>query len=455
MGVPRTPTARDLAAAILLEEERKRTRIRDLLASRRAGLPDSRDRGLLTEVAYGVVRRKGTLDAVLAPRSRRPIARLSGPVRTALRLALYQVLFLDRVPAHAAVDHAVSWVRRGGGAKAAGYVNAVLRASVAQVQGPALGKEDPRRDVPREDGSAIRLRDVTFADPASDLTKNLAARYSCPRWLVARWLELFGEERTRAALRVGIMRPPLSLRARGSRDDLYHALKEAGASVRAGHVDTALLVEGTGESAALAAVQRGEAWVQDGTAQRVAPLLRPERGQRVLDLCAAPGGKTLHLADLLEGQGEVVACDVESEKVEGLRELAAHVRGDVRFEVRQIEREGELPFEPASFDAVLVDAPCTNTGVLRRRVEVRWRLKPEDIGALAEIQRDLLERALPLVKPGGRLVYTTCSLEPDENEAVAAAFFAAHEDALEREHTLEAPAGRDADGGFAAVFLRT
>ena len=114
--MPPPPTARDLAARILLEEERKRTWIRDLLALRRSGLTDSRDRGLLTELAYGVVRRRGTLDAVLAPRSRRPIARLSGPVRTALRLALYQVLFLDRVPAHAAVDHAVTWVRRGAGA---------------------------------------------------------------------------------------------------------------------------------------------------------------------------------------------------------------------------------------------------------------------------------------------------------------------------------------------------
>ena len=452
--MPPPPTARDLAARILLEEERRHTRIRDLLASQRTGLADSRDRGLLTEIAYGTVRRRGTLDAVLAPRSRRPIARLSGPVRTALRLALYQVLFLDRVPAHAAVDHAVSWVRRGAGAKTAGYVNAVLRAAVAQVTGPAVGKEDPRRDVPREDGSVIRLKDETFADPESDLAANLAGRYACPQWLVERWLGHCGEARTQATLRVGIMRPPLSLRARGSRDDLYRVLKEAGATVRAGTADTALLVEGAGESAALGAVGRGEAWVQDATAQRVAPLLRPEPGQRLLDLCAAPGGKTLHLTDLLAGTGEVVACDVEPEKIDALKQLADQVRGDVRLEVRGIEREGPLPFEPASFDAVLVDAPCTNTGVLRRRVEVRWRLKPEDIDALAVLQRDLLERSLPLVKPGGRLVYTTCSLEPEENEAVAAAFFAAHEADLEREHSVETPAGRDADGGFAAVFRR-
>ncbi len=448
------PTARDLAARILLEEERKRTRIRDLLASRRPGLSDSRDRGLLTELAYGTVRRRGTLDAVLAPRSRRRLDRLSGTVRTALRLALYQVLFLDRVPAHAAVDHAVTWVRRGAGAKAAGYANAVLRASVAQVTGHALGKEDPRRDVPRDDGSAIRLKDETFADPETDLAANLAARYACPRWIVERWLGLFGEARTKATLTVGIQRPPLSLRARGSRDDLYHVLKEAGASVRAGPVESALLVEGGGETAALAAVGRDEAWVQDATAQRVAPLLRPERGQRLLDLCAAPGGKTLHLTDLLDGAGEVVACDLDAEKVAMLSQLAARVRGDVRLQVCTIEREGPYPFEPASFDAVLVDAPCTNTGVLRRRVEVRWRLKPEDIETLAGIQRDLLERSLPLVKPGGRLVYTTCSLEPEENEAVAAAFLEAHEGELEREHTLQVPAGRDADGGFAAVFRR-
>jgi len=452
--VPRPLSARDLAARILLEEERKHRRIGDLLASARAGLHDGRERGLLTELAYGTVRRRGTLDAVLAPRSRRPLERLAAAVRTALRLGLYQVLFLDRVPAHAAVDHAVTWVKREGRAKAAGYVNAVLRACVAQATGLAAGAEDVRRDVPRDDGSAIRLQDAVFADPAEDLASNLAARYACPRWLVARWLDAFGEARTKATLVTGIQRPPLSLRARGSRDELYAFLTEAGATVRAGGVDDALLVEGAGEAVALRAVERGDAWVQDATAQRVAPLLRPAPGQRLLDLCAAPGGKTLHLTDLLEGRGEVVACDVDDAKVGALAALRAHVRGAVDLDVRKIEREGPLPFEPASFDAVLVDAPCSNTGVLRRRVEVRWRLRPEDITSLAGVQLDLLERSLPLVKPGGRLVYATCSLEAEENEGVVGAFVAAHADEVVREETLEVPAGRDADGGYAAVLVR-
>lgn len=447
-----TPDARDLAAELLLEDDRKRAYVRDLLPEARAKLADPRDRGLLTELAYGVVRRRGTLDALLAPRSRRPIERLARPVRVALRLGLYQILFLDRVPVHAAVDHAVGWARRRTNAKTAGFVNAVLRATARDVEGLARGAEDPRRDVPREDGSMMRVKTPVFGAASADLAAHLAARYSMPSWLVARWLARRGEGSTRALLRAAITRPPLGLRARGDRTTLYRELEAAGVAVRAGPLDTSLLVEGGDEHAALEAVTRGDAWVQDATAQRVAPLVAPRPGERLLDLCAAPGGKTLHLADLL-GRGTIVACDVDAAKVERLEALRPRFPEGVALETRLLASDGALPFEPASFDAVLIDAPCTNTGVLRRRVEARWRLAPEDVGALAAIQRDLLERAWPLVRPGGRLVYTTCSLEPEENEDLVAAFVAAHDD-VDRGETIEVSGGRDQDGGFATVLVR-
>lgn len=446
------PTARDLAADLLAKNERHRSWIRDLLPPARARLTDPRERGLLTELAYGVIRHRGCLDPVITGSSRRPPPRLSVPVRTAIRLGVYQLLFLDRVPDHAAVNHAVSWARARGGAKAAGYVNAVLRAVQRRIAGPARGLEDPTSDVPREDGSALRLATPAFPDPETDLTGNLAARFSCPAWLVSRWLEERGPGRTKALLQAGITRPPLALRARVDRDALLASLREEAPSVRAAPGSFAILVEGGDEGAALRAVERGEAWVQDKTAQRVAPLVAPTAGERVLDLCAAPGGKALHLADLMTDGGEIVACDVDEAKVAAMSDLAGRVRHQgVSWHTQVVPAEGELPFDAASFDAILIDAPCTNTGVLRRRVEARWRLVPEDVETLAKIQRGLLERALPLLKPTGRLVYTTCSLEPEENDAQIDAFLAAHPELACRER-LQVPAGRDADGGFAAVL---
>jgi 16S rRNA (cytosine967-C5)-methyltransferase len=444
---PRTDP-RDLAAEALLRLERRGGRLRAALDAARRRLGDARDRGLLTELCQGTVRRRGTLDALLATRSSRPLARLDAPVRVALRLALDQALFLDRVPVHAAVDHAVGWCARQVGARPAGYVNGVLRALLRDVEGPARGPEDPRRDVPREDGSALRLRAAVFADPERDAVANLAARYAMPAWLLDRWQARWGIPRAAAIARAGITRPPVTLRARIPRADLEARLAERGVAFRHGPGPDALL-PAEGEAARRMALRGDEAVVQDATSQRVAPLLAPRAGEALLDLCAAPGGKSLHLADLL-GRGRLVACDVDARKLARLEALPVP-RDGLAFECVKLEREGPLPFAPGSFDAVLVDAPCSNTGVLRRRVEARWRLGPRDVDALAALQGTLLDRCVPVLAPGGRIVYSTCSLEPEEDEDVLAAFLARHPD-FEGETAFRVWPGREADGGYAALL---
>jgi len=443
-------TARDHAADLLWTWDRSGTWLRAHIEERRAALGESRERGLLTELALGTVRRQGTLDAVLAAASRRPLKVLHGAVRTALRLGLYQMLFLDRVPSHAAVDHAVSWTREQCGRKRAGFVNGVLRGIGRGIEGPARGADDPLRDVPREDGSRVRLKRAVFADPASDAAGNLAGRYACPQWLVERWLAHWERERTEDILRAGITRPPVCLRARGERDVLVQTLRDAGTDARIGPLSTAVLVP-TVDGAVRTAMDDGRARVQDASAQRVAPLLELQPGQRVLDLCAAPGGKTAHCADLMQS-GSIVACDVDEQKLKMLRALAPVV-APVELSVVEVPREGPLPFDDGSFDAVLIDAPCSNTGVLRRRVEARWRLTPGEVATLADLQLDLLQRALPTLKSGGVLVYSTCSLEAEENEGVIERFTAAHPDVR-----AEAPQrifpSRETDGGFSVVLRR-
>lgn len=447
------PSARDLAADLLLHLETHGGRVRTGLEAVRGRADDPRERGLLTELAYGTVRQQGALDVVVSAHSKRSLSALDAGARVALRLALYQALYLDRIPAAAAVDHAVGWTRRRVGTSASGYVNGVLRAALRGLTGPARGPEDPRRDLPREDGSALRFGDPLFPDATLAPAANLGARYAMPAWLVERWLARLGPARTLALLRTQMARPAVSLRVRrGPLDALRRTLAAIDPAVRTGPVEGSLLLPG-GEGGGLTVVEQGLAAVQDATAQRVAPLLAPRPGQRLLDLCAAPGGKALHLADLLGGQGEVVACDVEPRKLAILTALAPQVPPGVTWTPTLVPAAGPLPFAPASFDAVLVDAPCSNTGVLRRRVEVRGRLGPGDLAALAALQRDLLERALPLVRPGGRLVYSTCSLEPEENEAVVAALLAAHP-GLVAATAFDVLPNADADGGFACVLTR-
>lgn len=446
-------TARDHAAVLLASWDKDGGFVGEGLAARREQLADPRDRALLTELTQGTLRRLGTVDAVLSRFSRRGLGDLHRAVRTALRIGAYQLIHLDRIPDHAIVGHAVDWTRARAGDARAGYVNAVLRSLARDNPHVVTQREDPRRDVPLADGRRVRFRRSVFPVHESDASINLAPRYAMPVWLVRRWARQYGLEITLAMLQAGIQRPELILRARPPHDAraVLAALTARGLEGREGSVPGAVVVRGSTHEA-LELVASGHAWVQDATSQRVAPLLAPKSGQRILDLCAAPGGKSVHIADLMR-TGTLVACDVDAAKVEAMGALG-EVMGDVVFEPRLVEDEGPLPFEAQSFDAVLIDAPCSNTGVLRRRVEARSRLRPDDIQTLAQKQRALLERAVPLVKPGGRLVFSTCSVEHEEGTTLAAAFEEAYP-AFTRVDGFEVVPTPDHDGGFAAAWTRS
>ncbi len=229
------PSARDLALDALLAMERDGTRAKETVDGLRAQLTDPRDRGLLTEIVYGVVRRLPTLDALLAAVSKTPLGKLDPAVHAALRVALYQALFLDRIPAFAAVDAAVEAVKARTNPRLAGFANGVLRTILRSVNGKAEGAEQPRCDLPRPGTFALRLSRPVFPDPTRSLADNLAVRYAHPAWLVDRWLTRVGLDATRTLLDLGCGKPPLSLRARpGRRDDVLAALRRAGVTARAG-----------------------------------------------------------------------------------------------------------------------------------------------------------------------------------------------------------------------------
>ena len=379
-------------------------RIRDTLA-------DHRDRALVTEVTTGTLRWLAALDHVIEQVAARPTGRLDDEVLTVLRLGAYQLLYLQRVPAAAAVHESVSLVRRVGKASAAGLVNAVLRGIAAT--GHALPLP------PEPDSSDTRKTCLAY----------LSVTCSHPRWLVERWLDRRGFRRTVEWTRFNNSPPALTLRAnrlRTTPEALARRLAEHEVATEPTRFARDGLTVLAGNPLRTPLAGQGLFLVQDEASQLVAELTAVRPGERVLDACAAPGEKTTAIATAAGETGIVVACDLRPARLSLLRRTleqagAAGVR-IVRLDLRQ-----PLPFQPV-FDCVLVDAPCSGLGTIRRDPEIRWRRQPVDLPRFAGTQRAMTSRAAHGVRPGGRLVYATCSSEPEENEAVMASFLADHPD---------------------------
>ena len=370
------------------------------LTSRRL---EPRDAALATELVYGALRWQGYLDWILAPHSRRRLPSLDPRVRVLLRMTAYQIAFLERVPAFAAVNDAVTLAPRSPGVSA--FVNAVLR---------SFARRGAREREP--------------APPRNPIDA-LAARCSFPTWIVERWVVRYGRDEAESLMRALNERPPLTLRAnrlRITRDELGRRLAdEDGLDSRPTRLAPEGLVVGPGGAPGewRAFVDGGFA-VQDEASMLIARLLAPEPGATVADVCAAPGTKTTHLAELMDNRGRILAFDREPTRLARVGEAAARL-GISIIDTREGPVESLAKDFPAACDGVLVDAPCSNLGVLRRNPEVKWRRQPSDIALASQRQREILGSAAAMVRPGGRLVYATCSLEPEENDDVARAFLAA------------------------------
>jgi 16S rRNA (cytosine967-C5)-methyltransferase len=366
-----------------------------------------RDAALATELVFGTLRWQRYLDWILAPHSRRPLQALDPRPLVLLRMTAYQLAFLERVPAFAAVDDAVTLSRegRGAGPGVPAFVNAVLR---------AFARRGAREREPR---------------PPADPVEALALRGSFPSWLATRWVTRYGLQEAEALMRALNERPPLTLRTntlRGTRDALAGRLaREDGVRAQATtYAPEGLVVEHAGRPAGWRAFADGAFAIQDEASMLVARLLDPRPGDTVGDTCAAPGTKSAHLAQLMDNRGRVIAMDPQAGRLGLVAEAAARLGASI-VEVRPGPVEVLGPELAGRCDAVLVDAPCSNLGVLRRNPEVKWRRVPGDVAASAARQRAILAAAVTMVRPGGRLVYATCSLEPEENDEVVAALLAA------------------------------
>jgi 16S rRNA (cytosine967-C5)-methyltransferase len=382
------------------------------LVQARAQLTDERDRALAAEIITGSLRWQRSLDVLIEHFAGRAISQLDPDVLLILRLSLYQILHLDRVPASAVVDDAVDLTRGARKHSASGFVNAVLRSTLRNRHRLPL-PERPQDPVGRESALAY-----------------LGVSHSHPDWLVSRWLTRYGFHDTERWVRFNNETPPLTLRAnrlRLTRDQLAAALARDGIDteptsyapdglvVRSGN-PIRLVAEGSAE----AGHYEGVFVVQDEASQLVALVVDVHPGSRVLDLCASPGGKTTAMASIMAGDGIVVASDVRPRRVRTLAQ-AVRASGASNVRVLQVPPSGPLPFAPV-FDHILVDAPCSGLGTIRRDPDIRWRRREEELSSLASRQLDLVRRAAAVLRAGGRLVYATCSSEPEENEAVVEQF---------------------------------
>jgi 16S rRNA (cytosine967-C5)-methyltransferase len=450
---------RQIAAQILQRRWTRDEFTEDLLESAFAQTRLSiADRGLCQELVYGVVRWQATLDWLIARKTNKREQKPT--LQNLLRLGLYQIFWLDRIPDHAAVHETVELAKQNGFGAQAGFVNAILRGYL------------------REAGETKKLlTELKTTQPA--------VGWSHPEWLVSRWQKRFGDERMFRLLewnntppktfaRVNALKfrrgelhdPQTSEIKLGARVTRPSEFKDAGDLltrwrdenveydfVRRDWLEENLVFELKSHPPlhSLASFRNGWFYIQDPGTLLAAYQLGPQPGETILDFCAAPGGKTTFIAQLMNNQGCVVAHDVSEERLKLVRENCT------RLGVTCVETvlPSTFNFQPSTgFDRVLVDVPCSNTGVMRRRVDLRWRIQPEEIGRLCAAQLDLLKQAALKLKPGGVLVYSTCSLEPEENGEVLKKFLSDYTDfKLESERGL-LPFADGVDGAFAAAFVK-
>ena len=419
------PSARTIALSLLVESVKSEEGIDVLLDRALARCSfDRRERALTVEITYGVLRRLSTLDWRLEPVLETPLPRLPVPVQMVLRLGAYQLLFLGRIPQSAAVNESVNLARAFTGTVGrdwSGFVNAVLRALLRH----------PARPWPSMD---------------LDAAQGLALRYSVPGWLSRRWVERLGVGSAEMVCEGVSVAPPLTIRVNyliTTREALLETFARGGIAAKPTSVSPfGILIEDGGSVPSLPGFHEGGFYVEDEAAQLIPPLLDPQPGDIVLDACAAPGGKSTHLADLMHNKGTIYAVDRKGARLELLRsncqrlgvQIVVPIVGDIRRPrewVPTIETE-ESPsvkkpkVADLSVDRILVDAPCSGLGVLRRHPEAKWRKDERALPRHQALQCQILEAVAPCLRPGGMLVYSTCSTEPEENEHVIERFCRAH-----------------------------
>ena len=396
---------RGLAVKILNRVERTDSYLDKLLdAELRSGDLNDLDQGLLSEIIHGVIRWRLKLDWVLTGFFHGNFTKADVNVRNCLRVALYQILFLDRVPHPAAVNEAVEFIKRIRGEKTGDLVNAVLR-------------------------NILRtLNNIDYPSPEEDPIKYLSVVYSHPPWIVKRWIARYGVAETEKLLIANNKKPELTLRVNRLKTDvptmLSYLEQHQVPFLKSPYLEYFVRVQHLSDISQSEAFRQGLFTVQDESAGLPCLLLSPQPGEKIIDLCSAPGGKTTFIGELLKNSGEIVAVDKYESKLHLIKESCD------RLGIRNVKfvADDGTTYHGGIADRVLADVPCSGLGVLSKKPDIKWRREVEDIDQLTTIQLQLLENAARLVKPGGVIVYSTCTIEPEENFELVHKFLQLHPD---------------------------
>lgn len=452
-SAPRPIASREFAYQLLSEFEQSGEFLSSSIDSREHELAE-RDRPFVRNLIQTVVRRKLTLEAVL----RKFVTRDVDPgLWILLKLGSSQLLFGNQKHRHADLNETVEVARSIGQPRWCGFLNGVLRNISRELTDETGTQALDGSWYPSEAAGLFRkLKRPVFPDPQSEFQQYLSVAYSLPAWLIERWSRRWNREELQA-ISVWFLHPqPLCLRVNrmlASRDEILATFASQKIRCFPGTLADSLVGLPSGASVVnLPGWNEGHFSVQDETAQHAALTLDPQPGESVLDLCAAPGTKTTHLAEMMQNRGTIIATDVSEDRLEKVRDNARRLQLEI-IQTVQIDRDGiNIPDGP--FDAILIDAPCTNTGVLGKRIEARWRITPRDIEELSTLQQRLLQQAADRVRPGGRILYSTCSIEPEENEHNLQHFLASRPEFELRSERSFRP-GDPSDGGYQALLVRT
>jgi len=447
-------TARAVAASVLMRADPKKGDVVETLADflRRTKEPQR-----ATDIVFGVLKNNCLIDNLIEKVSAVPVGRISGKILNILRVGVYELVYCPQAAQYAIVDEAVDYSKRVAGARQAGFVNAILR----QTQKHIINRQKPieqsrlRQTIPQTLGTGCEFDFEIFPDPKESPQKYLACGFSLPGWLVQNWLDEYGRQQTEKICFASNRRPSVYLRP----NPLKTTAKELAEKLKAAEVECEIepesqMIKLTSPKAitSLPGFDEGLFVVQDLSAAEVVRALKPKPCWTILDLCAAPGTKTTQLAEATDGRAKIVATDIDSIRLKKVKEniVRLGLAGCVTtINYKDVEKQG-------GFDCLLVDAPCSNTGVLARRPEVRHRITKSDVKKLAETQMMLLSRAAGMLKPGGIICYSTCSIQPEEDGLLVRGFIRGNPGFKIQFENLILPSAQtfDRDGSYTAIITR-
>lgn len=432
----RKATSRDVALEVLLRVEQDQSYSNLLLNQQlKKHELDRSDAALATEIVYGTIQRLHTIDYFLGHFVNKGLGKLEPWVRCLLRLSFYQLYYLQRIPDHAIVSEAVQIAKKRGHQGISGMVNGVLR-------------------------NTVRSKEQLVLPPGLDDVKRISLEHSHPEWLVKRWIKQLGNELTERICAANNEPPRVSLRVNRvklSREQLLSSLQEEGIKASASELAPAgILVSGAGNMALQPRFLEGAYSIQDESSMLVAEVVDPQPGMKVLDCCAAPGGKTSHMAEKMNDSGEIWACDLHEHKQKLIQEQAKRLRlSSIHTKIADATKLSEQ-FAPETFDRILLDAPCSGFGVIRRKPDLKWSKSEREIAEISRLQSEILQAAAPLLKPGGFLVYSTCTIEYEENEGMIRRFLRERLDfqlePFPSEIFAQSPIGLEAERGFVQIY---